>query len=644
MNAAIYLRSSQYVAMSDGTQIAVDIYVPQGEAPFKPFPVLFNYHPYARSVIDPVSGQIATTVGGSPQFIEFFTSHGYAIVIADMRGSGASYGTRLDMSPQLGSDGKEIVDWIAAQPWCGGNVGMYGGSYSAWSQFATAAHKPEALKCIMPEAGSFDAFDGGIAYAGGIYRRGMIEMWAGLMYFIDRAGYLSLGPTGAPVLPATPVIDEDGDEELADEIPLYPPHAPFFVFEPPAYGDGIKRTNIYYNAVKDHLQNPDIKVWAPVAKFSDSRCGSADYTWRDVGGTGNWLERIAESGIAIFNVGGWFDIFSRGTAQWYCSLRSTNPSKMLVLPLTHGSLDLFPIPMVGPYLRYFKEDPEALTRVITEQRLRFFDHYLKAENNGFDKEPPVLIYVMNGEGLRTEREWPLERQVLSRYYLQSGKVLSAEGPGEGEDKYQADLAHDARSSTGDSRWNAVWMGEDIIRRTEKHKSCMTFTSHPLDSDTEVTGHPIISLWLTSSGKDGDFFVYLEDVDDGGEALYVTEGMVRAGFSRLDHEAEPKGLPVLPSLPYRSFRESEYVADVFSEGRKVEVLTDLYPTSWVFRKGHRIAVSIACADWPSYDLNPQLAAGNNPTHVDITALTTTLYHNKQYSSYIELPIIPQAVGQ
>jgi hypothetical protein len=87
-----------------------------------------------------------------------------------------------------------------------------------------------------------------------------------------------------------------------------------------------------------------------------------------------------------------------------------------------------------------------------------------------------------------------------------------------------------------------------------------------------------------------------------------------------------------------------MADVFSEGRKVEVLTDLYPTSWVFRKRHRIAVSIACADWPSYDLNPQLSGGNNATHTDITVPTITLYHNKQYPSYIELPIIPQKAAQ
>jgi hypothetical protein len=627
--------------MSDGTRIAVDIYMPRERETSIRFPALFNYHPYARAVIDPSTGQVATSVGGSPQFLQFFASHGYVIVIADMRGSGASYGTRLDMSPQLARDGKEIVDWIAVQPWCNGNVGMYGGSYAAWSQFATASQRPNALKCIMPEMGSFDAFDGGLAYSGGIYRRGLIEIWAGLMYFLDKAAYLPQSPAGVPLLPPSPVADEDGDGELADEIPCYPPRAPFFIFGPPAYSDGVKREDRYYNAVKEHLQNCDIREWAPIARFSNSRCASEDYTWLDIGAVGSWLKAIAESGVAVYNVGGWFDIFSRATTQWYCSLSSTNPSRMLVLPLTHGSLDLFPTPMAGPYLRYFKEDPALLVRLIGEERLRFFDRYLKGTRNGPDEEPPVLIYVMNGGGLRAEKEWPLKRQVATRYYLNAERSLNTGGPGEGEDEYQADLTHDSRQGpTNDSRWSGVWMGEDIIRRTEKHKKCITFTSLPLDCDVEVTGHPIISLWVASTGRDSDFFIYLEDTEEGGETVYVTEGMLRAGFCRMAFTANPDVPPVLPNLPYHSFIESDYVADLFDEGKKTRVLIDLYPTSWVFRKGHCIAVSIACADWPSYDLNPQLSPRNNPIDPGTTIPRITLYHNVECPSYIELPIIPR----
>jgi hypothetical protein len=640
MTANEFVKSSQYVGMCDGVKIAVDAYIPQKEESSAKFPVLFTYHPYSRAVIDPETGQFSTTVSGSPSFFSFFTSHGYAIVVADMRGSGASFGSRADMSPQLGKDGKEIVDWIESQPWCNGNVGMYGGSYAAWTQIATAIHTPKALKCIMPEMVGFDGFDGGLGYSGGIYRRQLIDMWSGLMYLVDRAAYLPQSPTGMPVLPVAPVVDEDGDSDLADEIPLYPPRAPFFVFGPPTYKDGKKRNDIYYNAVKEHLQNPEMKQWAPAARFSDGQCGSQDYTWTDIGASEESLRTIAQSGIAIYNVGGWFDLNSRGTTQWYSSLSSSNPSRMFFLPMMHGSLDLFPAPMVGPYLKHFGEDQAALTKFVTEERLRFFDRYLKGMKNGIEQDEPVLIYVMNGGGLRKEKEWPLSRQVKTRYYLQAGGGLSVEGPGEGTDEYEADLSHDSRQGEkGDSRWNGMWMSEDIIRRSEKHKKCIVFTSSPLHGDREVTGHPIVSLWVASTARDADFFVYLEDISEEGEAFYVTEGMARAGFCHMVDSASEHAQPVLPKLPYHSYREDDYEAEVFTGGRKVLVTTDLYPTSWVFKKGHRIAISIACSDWPSYDLNPQLSPRNKPDDPGTTMPTITFFHNSEFSSYVELPVIP-----
>ena len=295
---------------------------------------------------------------------------------------------------------------------------MYGGSYAAWSQFATAARRPGALKCIMPEAGGFDGFAGGIAYSAGIYRRKMIEIWSGLMYFLDRAAYVPDGPAGMPILPPAPVVDEDGDGDLSDEIPLYPPGAPFFVFGSPVYKDGVKRDDIYYRAVKEHLGNADMKEWAPAARFSDSRCGSEEYTWNDVGAAGGLLQGMRESGIPVYSVGGWFDLFSRGTAQWYCSLSGTNPSRLLFLPLTHGSLDLFGLPMAGPYLRYFGEDPAIITARLTEERLRFFDRYLKGRDTGIEQDPPVLIYVMNGGG-------PPGRKRMAPRKAGADKVLSA---------------------------------------------------------------------------------------------------------------------------------------------------------------------------------------------------------------------------
>jgi hypothetical protein len=81
-------------------------------------------------------------------------------------------------------------------------------------------------------------------------------------------------------------------------------------------------------------------------------------------------------------------------------------------------------------------------------------------------------------------------------------------------------------------------------------------------------------------------------------------------------------------------------DVFNGGRRIELLFDLYPTSWVFAKGHRIALSIACADWPSHDLNPELSPRNDPADPATTRPRITLFHDAECPSHLELPVIPR----
>lgn len=164
-----YVRSSRYVSMFDGTKLAVGVYLSSEGPTDGPFPVLLNYHPYKRATIDPKSGEIKPIFSTLGEFIKFFTSYGYASVFAEMRGSGGSFGSRLDMSPQLARDGKQVIDWIEVQPCCDGNVGMFGASYLGWSQFAVAGQRPGALKAIMPEVINFDIFSGGLFYCNRIY-------------------------------------------------------------------------------------------------------------------------------------------------------------------------------------------------------------------------------------------------------------------------------------------------------------------------------------------------------------------------------------------------------------------------------------------------------------------------------------------
>jgi len=620
-----YSYRSEYAPMSDGTKLAAAIYLPASGPSTGPFPVILWYLPGHRRNINPATGQLFPPSGE----VTFFTSYGYAFVIAEMRGSGASTGYRQDRSPQLGKDGKELVDWIAAQSWCDGNVGMVGASYQGFSQYATAGEKPAALKAIYPEVAGFDEYTGGLFYPGGIWNVAMTAFAPASIAQDDQNVYKP------PKYPSAPVVDEDGDGELVDEIPIDKNGNGTFLDDGlPTYSDGKLRQDIYYNATVEHLNNvnlgPDVLPFAP---YRDSKIGTLAYSYIDQGPSYRPIT-IAESGIALYNRGGWFDYHVRCTTNWFATLTETNPSKMLLTPATHGT---------GPYWSYF-----GLVYSSTEhykEKLRFFDHYLKGIENGINKEPPIYIYVMNGNRWRFENEWPIGRKVDTKYYFAEGNTLIQDTTPTspiGSDQYQVNY----KVNSGSNRYalGLSYYINNVVKRTDIDPKCLTYTSEPLERDIEVTGHPIVNFWVSSTANDGDFFVYLEDIDEMGEAYYVTDGLLRANFAKLYDNNEdilPPGstMNVLPDLPWHGFKESDYVDGIFASGKKVELVIDFMPTSWVFKKGHRIRVSIAGADWPTFQLHPKLSPANNPSDSKNIVPTVTVYRNASYPSSITLPVIP-----
>ena len=213
-----YKRISEYVTMSDGIKLAVDIYLPTNGPDRKSFPTVMEYTPYSRAFISPAFKNLEKTqaknmMGGYGAVIPMpfcfdmnLIENGYALVIADIRGSGASFGSRLDLSPQIGKDGAEIVNWIAKQSWSDGNVGMKGGSYMAISQILTASYKPKPLKAIFLITYPFGYQD---TYPGGVYNMGFMTSYSDLLWTMNMNEQKTSGMF--PVMPSAPVIDEDGD-------------------------------------------------------------------------------------------------------------------------------------------------------------------------------------------------------------------------------------------------------------------------------------------------------------------------------------------------------------------------------------------------------------------------------------------------
>lgn len=647
--------------MSDGTQIAVDVYLPQGGPKQSSYPVVFQYTPYGRSfaipntsLIDKMKMRIGvgafsdildranshdTVYGSSDQMVQTFLSYGYAYVCADMRGTGASFGSKVDFLPAFADDGKELIDWMAEQTWCDGNVGMFGGSYLGYSQLVTASKQPDALKCIIPEVTAFDGYTGEI-------RPGGIFLWSysqqEMQQLLEQNQFLP----DSYIYPTTPVVDEDGDGDYTDEIPIdkngngsflddynYPEDPS----DEPQYKDRKKRNHLYFLATREHLNNVPYSELGPNAECIDTKLSFDDFDGSayTVSPVAN-LDGIINSDIAIYSHGGWMDAFTRGNTEIYATLKNTNDCRMVIDPGYHMG--------TSPFWEYCGEDEEASIAAFATEWLRFYDYYLKGIDNGIKDEPPVLIYNMNGDGWRTESDWPLTNQKETAFYFDADASLSQEIKSYGTDEYTVDF--NCKSDWGTDYAQNRWVMEtpnELPYRTIEDKKCLSYTADPLTEDTEITGYPIIDLYVSSTADTGDFYFYLEDVDENGEALLVTEGQLNASFAALyDNDnmilGGTKGIDVLPDLPWHGYETEQKNNHIFDNDNIVELKVDLMPTSWTFKKGHSIRLSIACANNEIFELTPSLAPNNKADDPENIIPIITVYRDKTHTSQMVLPVI------
>ncbi len=159
------LESNVYVEARDGVKLAVDIYRPKKEGRY---PALLSMAPYLKETQQNHAGLSHSVEAGASGF---YVRRGYVHVICQARGSGCSQGQWGFLDSKEQEDGYDVVEWIAAQPWCNGNVGLIGDSYWAWIQYVIAAQQPPHLKCIVPHDGGADLYRDAF-YPGGVFNSG----------------------------------------------------------------------------------------------------------------------------------------------------------------------------------------------------------------------------------------------------------------------------------------------------------------------------------------------------------------------------------------------------------------------------------------------------------------------------------------
>jgi hypothetical protein len=561
-----WVRTSQYVAVRDGTRLAVDIFRPaqNGQPVDEKLPVIWVHHRYHRA--DLSDGKLYTVLDQQP-WLKTVLQHGYIVAAVDARGSGASFGTRHgELTPEEALDAYDITEWFAAQPWCDGSVGMFGLSYQGAAQLMAASTAPPHLKAIFPEKASVDIYE--MAYPGGVFHHDFAVGWSGNIKRLDRGG--TVAPT-----------DDDSTRSLLNQ------------------------------ALAQHQSNVDVLALVAALPYRNSRFISTDLRPYMQWGVSNHISEINQSHVAVYLLAGWYDAFVRDDLLTFGNLQT--PRKLVIGPWSHT-------------------DSHGLD--LAAEHLRWYDYWLKGIDNGVMSEPPIYYYTMGatpGQEWRAAQSLPLPNEQRTRYYLQAGPSSSVKSVNDGlldthlvsdvtgQDSYTVDYTTTSGNGT---RWTNAYGGPFHYRdMTPNDQKGLTYTSPPLPVDVEVTGHPLLHLWISCTAKNVDVFAYLEEVEANGRSYYITEGVLRAS-----HRAVSTPLFNYMGLPYhRSFRED--VADLPAE--PVELVFDLLPTSNIFDAGHRIRLTITCADKDNA-LTPMLS----PPPV------LNVYRNATHASYLDLPLIAE----
>jgi putative CocE/NonD family hydrolase len=526
-----------------------------------------------------------------------FVASGYAWVDVDVRGSGASYGSRAsEWSADEIRDGAEIVDWIVRQSWSNGTVGALGTSYSGAAAEFVLVNRHPAVRAVASRFSLFDAYTD-IAFPGGIHAAWFTRTWGRYNDALDRNSPHEIASWWVKFL-VTGVQPVHGDRDRA----------------------------LRAGAIAAHRANYDIDGQAGSLTFrddvapSDGRHGSAPgpigAAVRESGSINlfsphNYWPDVEASGAPIYSYSGWWDGAYQHSAIKRFMTNSTPGSRLILGPWNHGG-KWHVEPHRQPVRSAFDHDGELL---------RFFDHHLNGSDSGIGAEPTVHYFTLGEGRWKSADTWPPPATTVS-YYLAADRELHPDPPAcqDGADDYQVD--HTAGSGEH-SRWRTqVAIGEAVRypdRRAQGAK-LLTYTSAALDRPLEVTGHPVVTLYVNSTANDGTFYVYLEDVNHHGQIAYVTEGELRAVHRQLGR-ATP---PYRHAVPYRTFKRAD--ARPLVPGEVTELVFDLLPTSYLFGPGHRIRIAIAGADASHFAILP----GEPPT--------VRVHRSRSHSSRVDLPVI------
>ncbi len=455
------------VKMRDGVELVADIVRPADDAKH---PAILERTPYGREILSQLEG-------------EWWAKRGYVHIVQDVRGRNESAG---EWSPFVNErkDGYDTIDWIAKQGWSDGKVGMIGGSYVGWVQWAAAVEGHPALKCIVPQVSPPDLFfnfpiDHGVPMLFG-------ALWWSNFVKEKKVPAIPETPKDLEKLKTLPLSRVD-DEALGRNIPFY-------------------------------------DAW--LEKETPAAFGSASF-----------MPDMNKVKIPVLHISGWWDGDGIGTKLNWAKMRDLgNKNQWLIYgPWTH---------LFNTSTRLGDADfgPDAIID-LDSIYLRWFDTWLKDKQVKWEKQPKVRAFVTGANEWRELGDWPDPRSREMTLYLSSrgrangiasvGELVATAPKTQPPDRYTYDPA--ATQIPAELRkvkdfGDLLAAATTVVKIDPADNTVLIYRTSPMSEPLEIGGPIDVDLYFSTSAKDTDFFAYLVDIDEQGTMRSIgLAGKIRARY-------------------------------------------------------------------------------------------------------------------
>ena len=576
--------TSHYLTMRDGVKIAIDVLLPKNLPQGETLPTLMVMARYWRSMqLRMPSPPNKAPIGPREPIADWMIARGFAMVMVDIRGAGASHGIcKHPFAPDEIADFGEIATWITEQSWSNGRIGAFGISYEGSTALYLASTGVDAVKAIAPQEIEFDVY-ADVALPGGILNQAFIRVWSESNNRLDNNKTSDLFPRLARLMvKGVRPVDEDK-----------------------------KSRTLLGQAIREHQANTDVYKAMLNITYKDDVFGNTGATLEDFS-VYRRNEAIQAGNSALFSWGSWMD---GASAEATLRIFNTfNNPQIAVIGAWKHEMSADGSPYNPP-----KGKPNPLLKQQWDALGQFFRSHLVEDKPIQGKT--IFYYTLGAETWTQSDSFPPANSHHQAWYFGDNQSLSPQKPTSDHTTDRYTVRHDTTSGKT-NRWMTQFARPVVYaNQAEEDKKRLVYTSAPLDNDTQITGYPIVTVYVASSHTDSAFFVYLEDVDPTGYVRYITEGQLRG----IHRKISDTPAPYVTGMPNRSYKRADSAPLPINEVGEITI--GLQPTSVLIKKGHCIRVAIAGADADTFAHIPENATP-----------TWTISRDTIHPSHILLPIL------